>query len=864
MLRLHKAFVALLLAGSLATWAQDDDLGMEELSLDELLNLVVTTGSFLDLDMNKSPLSMTLIKKMQITVSGARNLTELLEIYVPGFQYSYNAWNGVQWSMRGVSNDRNTKFLVLINGHKINSESKDGFIAETELGLLGDIERIEVLRGPAGLVYGSGAIAGIVNIVTRTDATNKTELSVTLGTAGPNLGQTSKTYDMRSSYLPADGHRLAATLGWKESQGMGEGATRQYANNVWPYCSWCGDDRDFDGTPSDGSYGKTPGNWRASLDYQWKELRLYGRMTHQEMTNAYFIYDPWPNHNMGWDSTLPSVMIDGQSIAFDDPFWAQVESWGNQRNNYVNDNITVDAYWETPIGAENKLKLEAAFDGATNRSVKDLRQGYTDALATERAGTEINSTFGERRYTMGATALWKDIVPLTQLATGIQQRFDDIGPDLAGKNFSSADPDHPAIADVLYSNTALFTEGMTDFLPNLALGYGLRWDGHTRTIDDGGTANGKLALVYAPVPNHTIKLIAQTSTNNGTADNYEYNASFYNNDGDFVSGNPAFLNPAVPTAGIDSATLKNRLYVVYLTDDDLHELKPERVVSYELTSTHNFDNTFYLSPSVSYNTVSDLYAWAQPLGRGINAGEYHHLDVDFEARMETRYVDMGFNHSIQLPVNTSIQDLGDSITVGIIDTTQDGWYEAYGVNASGDSLYRPVANDSTTIFVNPAEALLIQTTDDEGLFNKRTFFRGMHTSVSKAYIDIKPVSWIVLHSDLRLFWGLVGRTDQYNNLETCGDASGCATLTNLTRDTYFQTWQAEKEFMAKWNASIHVLLPENLNVSIFVYNILGSDNPYSTNDDDWTIHSLRWGNGADNTLHAVDLRSYAMRVEKSF
>lgn len=138
-----------------------------QLSLNDLLSVQLETGSFLELDLKNSPMSMTLIPKDQINNSGARHLSELLEIYVPGFQYMANKWNGYVWGMRGVTGDKNDKIIVLVNGRKMNMQSFHGFAQEYTLGLLGDIERVEVLRGPAGLVYGSGAIAGVVNIVTK-------------------------------------------------------------------------------------------------------------------------------------------------------------------------------------------------------------------------------------------------------------------------------------------------------------------------------------------------------------------------------------------------------------------------------------------------------------------------------------------------------------------------------------------------------------------------------------------------------------------------------------------------------------------------------------------------------------------------
>ena len=87
----------------------------DELSLGDLLNLKISTGSFLDLDLQKSPLSMTIITSEMVRASGARHMSELLEIYVPGFIYNINKWNGTVWGMRGVVNDRNSKIIYLVN-----------------------------------------------------------------------------------------------------------------------------------------------------------------------------------------------------------------------------------------------------------------------------------------------------------------------------------------------------------------------------------------------------------------------------------------------------------------------------------------------------------------------------------------------------------------------------------------------------------------------------------------------------------------------------------------------------------------------------------------------------------------------------
>jgi hypothetical protein len=62
----------------------------------------------------------------------------------------------------------------------------------------------------------------------------------------------------------------------------------------------------------------------------------------------------------------------------------------------------------------------------------------------------------------------------------------------------------------------------------LRLVLGGRVDRHTRTDF---VANGKGAVVYIPAPAHSIKLIGQSSANNGSADSYEHNYTHYRDDG---------------------------------------------------------------------------------------------------------------------------------------------------------------------------------------------------------------------------------------------------------------------------------------------------------------------------------------------
>lgn len=136
------------------------------LSLEQLADIPVSgVGSLTETRWHHLPASVTRISASDIAASGARSLDELLEIFVPGLQV-WNKTNADQIGMRGVISDRNTKYLLLVNGRQMNEDTSLGAFSERFLSLLGDIDHINVIRGAGSSIYGPGAIAGIISIET--------------------------------------------------------------------------------------------------------------------------------------------------------------------------------------------------------------------------------------------------------------------------------------------------------------------------------------------------------------------------------------------------------------------------------------------------------------------------------------------------------------------------------------------------------------------------------------------------------------------------------------------------------------------------------------------------------------------------
>ncbi len=147
------------------------------MSLEELMNIRVTTGSLTEIDRSKIPVSLTVISKKDIEVTPARNLLDLIEVYVPSAIF-VNHWLGPRLGIRGVSGDQNSSFMVTVNGVKMNSRYQGQPLTEITSKDLSDIERIEIIRGAGSVTYGAGAIGGVINIVTKHASLDK---EVTIG-----------------------------------------------------------------------------------------------------------------------------------------------------------------------------------------------------------------------------------------------------------------------------------------------------------------------------------------------------------------------------------------------------------------------------------------------------------------------------------------------------------------------------------------------------------------------------------------------------------------------------------------------------------------------------------------------------------
>ncbi len=141
---------------------------IQDISLDSLLNIQISTAAKYEQTSHEAPASVTIVTSEDIEHYGYRTLDEVLT-GVRGF-YLSNDRNYSYLGARGFSrpSDYNNRILLMVNGHITNEYFYGSVMIGSELAMnLDGVERIEIVRGPGSVLYGTGAMFGIINIITK-------------------------------------------------------------------------------------------------------------------------------------------------------------------------------------------------------------------------------------------------------------------------------------------------------------------------------------------------------------------------------------------------------------------------------------------------------------------------------------------------------------------------------------------------------------------------------------------------------------------------------------------------------------------------------------------------------------------------
>ena len=130
------------------------------------MNMEVTSASKKEQKLSRVAAAIFVITQEDIQRSGATSIEDLLRI-VPGLDVAQI--NGSTWAIgaRGFNQQLSNKLLVMVDGRIVYTEAFGGVYWDAVDLPLEDIDRIEVIRGPGGSIWGANAVNGVISIFTK-------------------------------------------------------------------------------------------------------------------------------------------------------------------------------------------------------------------------------------------------------------------------------------------------------------------------------------------------------------------------------------------------------------------------------------------------------------------------------------------------------------------------------------------------------------------------------------------------------------------------------------------------------------------------------------------------------------------------
>ena len=287
---------------------------LKRLSLEQLMDVEVTSVSRRPEKLSTTASAIQIITGDDIRRSGASSIPEALRL-APNLQVAQVSSSEWAVSARGFNNTLANKLLVLVDGRTIYTPLYAGVFWDVQNLPLDAVDRIEVVSGPGGTLWGANAVNGVINIITK--PAEDTQGLLVEGGAGSELhGFGAVRYGRRSASgfayrLYGHGFGRGSTvradgIDPRDSWGMGQGGVR---------LDWNGGKADafsvqsdyYDGRPDADGRGRTVarggnalGRWTRTLsDESDLQLQVY--------------YDrSWRDFGIGLTEDLTSYDLDGQ------------------------------------------------------------------------------------------------------------------------------------------------------------------------------------------------------------------------------------------------------------------------------------------------------------------------------------------------------------------------------------------------------------------------------------------------------------------------------------------------------------------------------------------------------------------------
>ena len=147
---------------------------------------IVVTASRMEESILKAKADMSVVGREEIEQMHMDNVEEVLRT-VPGVQFLDYGSNGLNANVSGIRINGSKDVIIMVDGVRINDfkgAGDSGYMFASLMNNMDNIERVEVMRGSAATMYGSGAKGGVINIITRRPVGAKTVIDISKGNFG--------------------------------------------------------------------------------------------------------------------------------------------------------------------------------------------------------------------------------------------------------------------------------------------------------------------------------------------------------------------------------------------------------------------------------------------------------------------------------------------------------------------------------------------------------------------------------------------------------------------------------------------------------------------------------------------------------
>ena len=375
---------------------EDTNHGAEEEGFEYLLCAdlpVVVTASKTEQSLERTTSVVSVITDSDIRNTGARTLWEVLKT-VPGFFPTIQpAWPIV--GARGFLSDGNDHILLLIDGHPHNSIIQNGFQQLANLPVLEKVKKIEIIRGPGSVLWGSDAVYGIINVITK-DSVEGSTATLAYGNAD---GMFSANY--------MDSFRLSDDL------------KTFFSFSLWKADGWTVDDAAKPrGLTYYGGSEALDNAVHSPVEFQWGKFYWPPIMRQK---NGFEVYTKFETRNSG------KFTAGFSKSNFDYPWdaaWGQPETEMTQRESYLS--------YERHTEFNDRISLDSIFNlsqtlAYIDPSTRDFYEFNWGDVHTTLDYNQQSSHQQETSYSLEFTGNFK-LSDFNSLKAGTKYNYTEIGP----------------------------------------------------------------------------------------------------------------------------------------------------------------------------------------------------------------------------------------------------------------------------------------------------------------------------------------------------------------------------------------------------------------------------------------------------